>query len=482
MINLTEVIQQLKPELYEQLKMSFQESKGQKFLTLLTGLRDNLPEKDLAEQLGVSQGAFYTLKSRLYTRINEFLLAGPQGSKKDMIQRVSQIPLLIYEAPRETAIAVLSKLEKDLVNSDMPYELTNTYAALKKLYVASPKYYEYEQLYNRHVAYSLALDKAEDVIAKFYRLLGQYLSSRSPESLEMLPLLKKEMTNLGNLYESHHMTLYRHILSISFALYVPLPKVIEEDPPVEDLLNESKEIVDSFPHDITYQYLQKVLNLLSFEYYHKVGQTKKCQQYINLVNQEMPGLLNYNFCCSPSLFLISKVEFHAGNGTAHLLRDENNPVFLEYNANPDDVHGYINYIKYHAACAFHAGEYKEASTLLNGLMNTTSLKEYTHSEIEIKLFYALCLSMQSKYDNAHTALRSVSRKIKEGIKGLDYENAVLFSKILTLQMNTNYKGRLEKMVLLRDKFLLMNRGKTRMLEYLDLNDEFMEKLDKGVKG
>jgi hypothetical protein len=479
MINLTEIIQQLKPELYEQLKISLTESKGQKFLSLLVWLReDSFPEKEIAEKLGISQGAYYTLKSRLYTRINEFLLSGPQGSKKDMIQRVSQIPQLIYESPRETAIGILSKLEKDLANSDMPYELTNVYAALKKLHVSSPKYYEYEQLYNRHVAYSLALDKAEDVMAKFYALMNQYLCSRNPVHLERLPLLKKEMSNLGQLYESHHMTLYINLLNISFALYVPLPKVSEADPPVEDLLSESNKIISAYPHDTTYQYLQKVVTLLYFEYYHKVGQNKKCQQYINLINLELPGLLNYSFCCSPSLFLISKVEFYCLNGNENILQEENGTAFLDYTPNIDDVPGYLNYVKYHAACAFHSGAYKEASALLNNLMNTVSLKDYPHADIEVKLFFTLCLSMQKKYEHAHTSLRSVTRKIKESSGSLDYENAVLFSKILAMQMNTDYKGRLEKLSALRDKFILLNRGRTRLLEFINLSDDFLKLLDK----
>jgi hypothetical protein len=484
MLKLKSLVMQMKEDNFNALSSQLKDNKADKFHTLLVHFRENqLSDDEIAERLKVNSNAYYTLKSRLYNKIQEFLTSNLSGPKADILKNVANIPNLIFDTPRDTALAVLDKLEKDLVEYDMPYELTNVYNALKKLHIHSPKYYEYTQLYNKHVAYTIALDKAEDLLANFNKTLGEYHASRNKELLEMLHLIKKEMTHLCRLYESHHLTVYGNILNISFALFVPMPEAIENDEPVEDILSSTENILRNYPRDVTYQHLVTALNFLSFEYYHHLKLYKKEAQYFEAVNSRLSSFLHYNFCVFTTRFLVSKMERYNVLNEEGKLHEENKQLEAEHVPDRSDIPNYINYIKYLSASAFHARKYSEAVSLLNGLLNDVSFKSYAHSEIEIKLLLALAYSMTNKYDPAHSLIRSASRKIREmgGEGDSDYENASVFIKMLSIQMDSSSKSSEEKLVALRNKFSLLNQGPTRMLEYLKLSDEFIKLLSKSIK-
>jgi hypothetical protein len=481
MLKLKSLIMQMKEDSFNALSSQLKDNKADKFHALLVHFRENhLSDEEIAESLKVNSNAYYTLKSRLYNKIQEFLTSNLSGPKADLLKSVANIPNLVFDTPRDTAMAVLAKLEKDLVEFDMPYELTNVYNALKKLHIHSPKYYEYTQLYNKHVAYTIALDKAEDLLANFHKTLGEYYASRNKSLLEVLLIIKKEMINLCRLYESHHLTVYGNILNISFALFVPLPDAIENDDPVEDILTSTEDILKNYPKDVTYQHLVTALNFLSFEYYHHLKLHKKEAQYFEAVNSRLSSFLLYNFCAFTSKFLISKIERYNQLNEEGKLYEENKQL-SDYTPDTSDIPNYINYTKYLAASAFHAKKYTEAVSLLNKLLNDVSFKNYAHSEIEIKLFLALSYSMINKYDPAHSVLRSASRKIREISEEIDYDNATVLIKMLSLQMDSNSKSAEEKLSALRNKFILLNGGQSKMLEYLKFSDEFIRVLAKSIK-
>lgn len=482
MIKLKNLVMQMKEAEFEAFSYQLKESKADKFHNLFYFLKeDKLTEEDIAENLKVNANAYYTLKSRLYTKIQEFLTSDITGNKMDLLRTVANIPVLLYNTPRETALAVLNKLEKELIEFDMPYELTDVYNSLKKLHLHSPKYYEYTQLYNRHVAYTIALDKAEDLLARFVSSTAEYYMSRNKESLELLWLIKKEMKNLCALYASHHLSIYKNILDVSFALFIPLPEAIEEDEAVEDLLQATEKILKNYPKDANYAFLYNVFNFLSFEYYHSLKQYKKEVQYFEVVNSNLPSFMYYNFCAFNSKFLVSKIERYVQSGVEESLYEENKNTFAEYLPDMNDVPNYINYMKYLAMGSFYGKNYNESVSTLNQLLNEVSFKNYVHSEIEIKLLLALSYSMVNKYDPAFSLLRSVTRKLRELSETMDLENAVTFAKMLSLQMETTSKSSEAKLLKLRDKFELLNQGNCRMLSFLKMDDAFIKTLAKTIK-
>ena len=482
MIKFKSIVLQLKEEEFNDLCQQFVETKADKYLRLLTLYRENkYNDEQIQEMLSVNTSAYYTLKSRLFDKIQDFLTNNMSTPIIDLLRKVANIPTLIYDTHRETAIAILTKLESELQNYDMPYELSSVYNALKKLHVNSPKYYEYTQLYNKHLAYTIALDKAEDLLNTFMRSVGEYYTSRIKSQVEYLGLIKQEMSHICNLYESHHLQIYKAIMDITFALYIPNPEAVKDDEAVEDVLSKMERIFSTYSKDTNYQYLQLVFNNLAFEYYHKLNLSKKEGRYFEEVDKKLMSFLLFNHCAFTTKFLISKLERHIELGTESELYEQNQKALSNYEPDKNDIPNYINFAKYMATSAFYAKKYQEAVQILNGLINDVSFKNYPHSEIEMKLLLALNYSMINKYDPATSLLRSVTRKIRELDDEMGYENALIFYKILSLQMSSSARQVEQKIAQLFSKFELLNQKSNRMLEYIKIDEAFIKSLSQVVK-
>jgi hypothetical protein len=168
-------------------------------------------------------------------------------------------------------------------------------------------------------------------------------------------------------------------------------------------------------------------------------------------------------------------------GTESELYDQNQVALSNYEPDKNDIPNYINFAKYMATSAFYAKKYQEAVQILNGLINDISFKNYPHSEIEIKLLLALNYSMINKYDPATSLLRSITRKIRELDDEMGYENALIFYKILSLQMSSSARQVEQKIAQLFSKFELLNQKSNRMLEYIKIDESFIKSLSQVVK-
>lgn len=484
MLQLKNILQQLNNSDFEQISESLKKSKADKFLALLNFYKDGrIPDEEIQKKLGINSNAFYVLKSRLFDKVQTFLRESSEDELTDTFKKLVTIPNLIFNTERSIAAAILTKLEKELLENDMPNELTNVYAALKKIHIHSDKYYEYTQRYNKHVAYTLSLNKAEDLLSDFIKKLGEYYTSRNESLLPIFPMLKREIRNLNNLYKSHHIKVYQNIIDISIALFLPFNEAIKDDNPVEDILDETETILSHYPKDSGYQFLRTTLNFLFFEYYHKHKLIKKEMQYFELLHTQFPVFFYHNHTCFCSKFLISKVETYINQGNAETLYEENAGIFEKYNPEKTDIPNYVNYIKYLAASAFYSKKYSETAKILSELINEIGFKHFPHSEIEIKLFLTLAYSMCNKYELAWNVLRSATRKISEVNDSGSYENAKMFAKILNLQLSSaSQKGKTaEKILPLKNQFELLNQGDKRMLEFIKLDEKLIEQLGKPVK-
>jgi tetratricopeptide (TPR) repeat protein len=359
----------------------------------------------------------------------------------------------------------------------MPYALTSVFNALKKIHRFSPKYFDYAQQYNKHLAYTMALDKVEELLADFCKTLGEYLLSRDKKLLELLPVIKREMNNHAQLYESHHLKVYKNILDVSFALFVPLPDEIVNDEPIDDILIQTEKIIQQYPNDTLYASLKNIVTFLWFEYYHTLKIYKKAVLYYEILNVNLSSFLLYNFCTVPSLFLISKIDTALVSDSEETLWEDFKKLSSNFTSDTADIPNHINYAKFHAVAAFYSGRNDEAIAVLNELINDISFLSFPHAEIEVKLFLALCYICANKYDLSFYLVKNVQRKLRD-MKNPEYENAIVFSKLLTLQMDFSHKHRVEKMFELRNKFISLNHGEMHMLEFIRLSDDFMKQLSK----
>jgi len=202
--------------------------------------------------------------------------------------------------------------------------------------------------------------------------------------------------------------------------------------------------------------------------------------YFDKVNNEISSFLLYNFSTTPSKFLMSKLERYSRLDKAGTLYAENSESLKEYKPNKEDIPNYTQYCLYLAASAFYSEKYDKSIDILNELLNDISLRNYTHADIEIKLFLALLYSMTNEYNLAENLLRSVSRKVLE-LKDIDYENVRTFTKIIQAPMKLKALESKEKIMQLRDRFRLLNQKPYNVLEFLNLDDDFILKFSRPIK-
>ena len=110
-----------------------------------------LSDNKIMGELDVNTNAYYTLRSRLNQKIEEYLLQQMESPRTDILKKVANINEIIFTKKKAIAIATLKKLEKELLDYDLSNELTLVYKALKKLHLNTPEHYHYSQLYNKHV-------------------------------------------------------------------------------------------------------------------------------------------------------------------------------------------------------------------------------------------------------------------------------------------------------------------------------------------
>lgn len=476
-MKLHKIIYQLSPNDFSILSEQLKETKADKFSLLLNHYRKvKTSDEDLLKILDLKLPAFYTLKSRLFDKIQEFLYKNTTDTRIELLQNVANVEHLVYKTPRETAIGILKKLEEELIEHDMPNELITIYKALKQLHLHSDKYYDYLQLYNKHVAYYLAQDKAEEILSQFCKTLGDYYLNRNTDTLDLLVLYRKEMLNICKLYSSHHLQMYKNILLTHFALFCPLESEMKEDFTIEEMLTESMSIINSHEHDRKYKHFKQIINFLYFEYYQQLNLQKNSIKYFEKITENSDCLLLLNHCSFVYHFLISKIEYYKNEKKENQLINEEE-TFLHV----PDINDITSYIIFHFSMAiayFYGENYLAAIQTLNKLINEISFKNYSFAELEIKTLLATLNILSKRFDQADIIIRSISRKIADENDEIKYHSASTFLKLLKTSISIKNNEKLKKMIEINNAFESANNGKYAFLKSLKLNEKHLQLLAK----
>lgn len=477
-MKLNKIILQLNPQDYFNFSRQLKENRADKFLLLLNHYREENKESEieLLKKLDVKQSAFYTLKSRLADKIQEFLYQNTTDTRIELLQNVANIEHLVYQTQRETAITILEKLEKELIIHDMPNELIIVYKALKKLHIHSDKYYEYLQLYNKHVAFNLAQDKAEEVLSLFCKTLGEYYLNKNNDTLEILILYKKEITNICRLYQSHHLQIYKNILFAHFALFCPVESEMKDDQTIEILLKESLSIIETHLKDKTYKHLKNAIHFLYFEYYNKLKLHKDAVKHFDYIHNSSNCLFLLDHCCFVYHFFISKIEhFIYEKKEEDLINQED---LYHFEPSKNNLNAFIYFYFYKATAEFYAKKYTSALQTLNFLINEISFKNISFPEMETKAYIALLSILCEKYDQAEINIRSISRKITDEDNEIKNHCANVFLKLLKTSTSPKKIGKHEKLNELANLLLSINNGKYAFLSFIKLDEQILKTLAK----
>lgn len=433
MIKLKEVIVQLKPDTYSSIEKTLLKSKADNFVLLLQSYRKGgITDKEISSQLGINSNSFYVLKSRLYDKIQETLSVDIFISQESIIKQLLQVPEVCFNSPREIAIAFLHKLETELLRFDSHNELQIVYSALKKMHLYSDKYFHYSSLFNKHVALGLSLEKAEETLGNFNRLLGQYDFSKSQELLDALYFIKKEIINLYTLNPSRQIEIIKNIIDLQLIVFCFQNKSGEFD--TEELLQNIRKVFNELPETSAYKKWEIVIDYLCFEYYQSIFQNKAALLYFEKVNSRLPFFLLYNNICLTSKFLISKIKFCSELNKIEEISA--NPTSTQLLFDISDTHAKVLIGVYNSMLYFNQKKYKDAISCLNEIVNTISFKDYFHQNLNVKLTLAYFYIIIEDYDLVENILIGISRKIKSE-KLERYSHVLHLIKAFDIEINKN---------------------------------------------
>lgn len=431
MKKLIQTIQQLSDKDFSEFKSILEKTKSEKFLYLTNAYRGNkLDDKQLQKNLNCNENALYVLKSRLYDKIQKFLIDKSSNQTNTKCGEIHpDYCKYLFDYPRETAIAMLHELEQNFLAHDKTIELIGIYSSLKKAYTYSEKHYHYSQLYNKQIAYLLAQEKAEDLLLNFNKTLANYYFSSSELDLEKLNLIKKETKNIYILNKSKRIELILNIIIVQIGLFTPID--VKDEEPIEDLLNINDTIINSYTSDLKISKFKIVNDFLLAEYYLKIKQTKKAGTYLNEISSASSNWLLMNNTCLSFKFLLSKIEFDLELGhEVNLLHGFENMNFDRNDFYTSVIHNFCRCV-----ALYYNNKVKESISSLNQLLNEISLVNFFFIELEIKLSLAYIYLMQKEYEQADNLLKSLTRKLNSD-KKTNFNNAKLIIKILTMKMGS----------------------------------------------
>jgi len=478
MAKLKNIIKQLSEKDFNDIYNSLIESNADKSAYLLKSLRERqLSDTKVMTELDVNANAYYTLRSRLNLKIEEYLMEQLESPRTDVLRKVANINEVLFTKKKAISVATLKKLEKELLDYDLANELTVIYKSLKKLNINSPDYFQYSQLYNRHVAYMLAVDKAEDLLADYFKKYGDYLLNGDATEKLGLSLLMKEMVNVAKLYESHRLYVYQSCMYVFHRLFVEVDDNMEQDgESIEDIFVKVQKIFESYHLDSIYYHLNLVFEILKLEYYNHYKVYRQAEKYYEEVNDACANLMvNYSTFTFPSQFLISKIERHLRNGNEADLYHENENIFEDFEVDAADVPKHIIYTVYRALSCYYADKYDEAAKLINNLLNEVSLKKYPLAQLEIKSFLALQYTLMKDFELFTQLSSSIQRQIRMFGKD-DCENIQLFLKILKIATSEAKKEKAKKIIGVIPKLSATNVSYFAPTKMIKLDDKFIQRL------
>ncbi len=454
MAKLKNIVKQLSEKDYKEIYDSLMESNAEKSAYLLKALRERqLSDSKIMVELEVNANAYYTLRSRLNQKIEEHLLQQMESPRTDILRKVANLNEVLFTKKKTISIATLKKLEKELLDYDLASELTVIYKSLKKLHINSPDHFNYSQLYNRHVAYMLAVDKAEDLLAEYFKKYGSYFLSADETEKLGLTLLAKEMQNVAKLYDSHRLYVYQSCMLIFHKLFVEQDDNLQQEgESIEDIFAHVQKIFDTYNLDPLYFHLNLVFEFLHLEYYNHYKVFRQAEKYFEEVNDAGASLLvNYTTLTFSAQFFISKLERSLRMGAEKELYLENEQIFSDIETDPTDLPKHMVYIVYRALGCYYAGKHEEAAKLINSLINEVSLKKYPFAQMEIKAILALqyCLLHDFELFNQHS--NSIQRQIRMFGKD-ECENVLLFLKMLKIATSEAKKDKPKKIAAVIAKF------------------------------
>lgn len=483
METLNKTIKKLSDAEYQELLSAVAGRKNNKpYLVLEAARKENFDEGQMMDMLGVNPSTYYTLKSRLNERIAQYLSSNVKNPISVLKEKVAMVPAMVFGNNREVGIRALKNLEKQLIEYDLSNELIVVYKALARLSMYNGDYDYYEKEYNRHVAYSLAVVKAEDLFYDFVKRTGNYLLTRDERDKEAVQATLRELTNISELYQGHRLFVMYNIVRIySLTIFSKAENLRSLEMEIDTILQQIKKNFDKYELDTFYQSIKFLVDYLYFEYYQKTGNTVRADHYYKLINKDVPEVaFKPVFSFYVTQFLQSKTERYLQTGNITDLTDINSELESNFDVTIDEPYPYITFRRHMAMSRFYEGDFSGSARIINNLRNETSLKKYLYTDVEYKLFQAMQYCFMGEDGLCSQLLQSVKRQINDDDP--NFESATLFIKLLKTAIKPEeFRKKVKKLTDIYNAFSTITAGTTKMLWYVKMDEAMIRKMANPIK-
>lgn len=483
METLNKTIKKLSEPEYQELLSAVAGRKNNKpYLVLEAARKESFDEGQMMEMLGVNPSTYYTLKSRLNERIAQYLSSNVKNPISVLKEKVAMVPAMVFGNDREVGIRALKNLEKQLIEYDLSNELIIVYKALARLSMYNGDYDYYEKEYNRHVAYSLAVVKAEDLFYDFVRRTGNYLLTRDERDKEAVQANLRELTNISELYQGHRLfVMYNLVRMYYLTIFSKADNLRSLEMEVDSILQQIKKYFDKYELDTFYQSIKFLVDYLYFEYYQKTGNVARADHYYKIINKDVPEVaFKPVFSFYVTQFLESKTVRYLQTGNINDLTDLNNELDTNFDVNLEDAYPYISFRRHLAVSKFYEGDFSAAARVMNNLRNEMSLKKYLYTDVEYKLFQAMQYCFMGEDGLCSQLLQSVKRQINDDDP--NYEVAAVFIKMLKTAIKPEeFRKKVKKLTEIYNNFSSMTAGTNKMLWYVKMDEAFIRKMANPIK-
>lgn len=484
MDTLNKTIKKLSDGEYQELLSAVAGRKNNKpFLVLEAARNGSYTESQMMDMLGVNPSTYYTLKSRLNERIAQYLSTNVKNPISALKDKVALVPAMLFSNDRDVAIRALKNLEKQLIEYDLSNELIVVYKALARLSMYNGDFDYYEKEYNRHVAYSLAVVKAEDLFYEFVKRAGSYQLTRDERDFEAVQSILRELTNISELYHGHRLFVLYNLVRIYylclFTSRVETLKALEIE--VDSILQQIRKHFEKYELDTFYQGVRFLVDFLYFEYYQRTGNQVRADHYYSMINKQVPDIaFKPAFSFYVTEFLNSKVARFLATRDTQQLMDLNAELESNFDVDVNEPYPYISFQRFNAIGKFYQQDFAGAARIINNLRNETSLKKFLFTDVEYKLFQAMQYCFQGEDGLCNQLLQSVKRQIVENDN--NYQPALHLIKMLKAAIKPEeFRKKVKKLTELNEQFRQVNQGAHRMFWYIQLDEQMIRRMANPIK-
>lgn len=386
-------------------------SKFQKLLQL--SVDPQIKESRIPNLLGINQGSYYTLKSRLIKKITIHLSTQLKNPEAIIKEEAARITSLVFKNNKEASVRMLKDLEKKLLNYDLSNELALVYKNLSRLNRYNPEYNLYESLYNRHVAFSLAVQRAEDHFLDFIFNYGQYKLSGESKYLKLMDAGVSDLESTLNLYESDRIYILYHQVNIyRNCIKLPIDLLRKHEMEVEEVSDKIRRIILGHPLDNFYQAYKFIPDFILFEYYSNIDNEVRAEYYLNRILpilRESSKLTWWPFHISR--FIAGVIRLYQINSKTDFLTRVIYHLERDYRLNPEETYHFLVFERFKAMVSFYTKDYHQAASTISKIRNTLNLRDFQKADLEMKFLQILFFSLAGDFDFAHSLLISVRRQV-----------------------------------------------------------------------